>query len=332
MYKYLESVEHGEVYFDKEDDKGAINLIIKEEDNSLEALKQISNIEVRYIPFKMKSAEILVLMYRFNNSDDLIYVQYFDYSNNWCRKRIERFAIAENIIITILNNNNEVYHKTQIKNDARFIVRDFCNYSKKNGYLNNQHFKTVKRRMNIGYSKRIKLFNIDKIEYHNLFLGFIELLGLVIKLEDNKIIITLEGLAKGDFANEVISDALKGSECSELCEKLYKDIMDILELDRNLKVYDDLFSLLNNNKNKIKIATLLYLDREDEEDYDKKYELVIDEGIKELDKYNKNIYLLNYFSENMKEITEIGSFVTKAILEYLSNLNSSSESNENNNI
>ena len=114
--------------------------------------------------------------------------------------------------------------------------------------------------------------------------------------------------------------------------KLYKDIMDILELDRNLKVYDDLFSLLSNNKNKIKIATLLYLDREDEEDYDKKYELVIDEGIKELDKYNKNIYLLNYLSENMKEIKEIGRFVTKAILEYLSNLNSSSESNENNNI
>lgn len=137
-------------------------------DNTLN-LKEIGNtpfVEAKGIVFETNNQKVmLLLMFRLNKNDDLIYCQWCNYYNQTYRKKLDRLIFSDKLNFCTVDSENKKYATFACDNSLRFMVSQ-CSKRSKGRVWSNKEFKEYAMIINSHYDSRVSLFNEAK--YHNM--------------------------------------------------------------------------------------------------------------------------------------------------------------------
>ena len=108
---------------------------------------------------------MLLLMFRLNKNDDLIYCQWCNYYNQTYKKKLDMLIFSDKLNFCTVDSENKHYTTFECENSLRFIVSQ-CSKRAKGRVWSNEEFKKYAMTINRHYKNRVSLFNEAK--YYNM--------------------------------------------------------------------------------------------------------------------------------------------------------------------
>lgn len=167
-YKDLDFLKEGEMILldAKVDFTTKPYFFIKDGISNLKEIGEAPLIEAKGIVFETNNQEVmLLLMFRLNKNDDLIYCQWCNYYNQTYKKKLDKLIFSDKLNFCTVNSENKKYATFECDNSLRFIVSQ-CSERTKGHVWSNKEFKEYAMTINNHYNNRVSLFNEAK--YHNM--------------------------------------------------------------------------------------------------------------------------------------------------------------------
>lgn len=167
-YKDLDFLKEGEMILldAKVDFTTKPYFFIKDGISNLKEIGEAPLVEAKGIVFETNNQEVmLLLMFRLNKNDDLIYCQWCNYYNQTYKKKLDKLIFSDKLNFCTVNSENKKYATFECDNSLRFIVSQ-CSERAKGHVWSDKEFKEYAMTINNHYNNRVSLFNEAK--YHNM--------------------------------------------------------------------------------------------------------------------------------------------------------------------
>lgn len=162
-YDTLDYLSCGEMQLLESTSNGAetIHFFIKDTDKALSLIGSNPVFETKAICFEINKSISMLVMFRLNRNDSLIYSEWFDFDSLFDRKLIDRLLFQKDVKFCVINEQNKSIHQFDGKNRLKDIIRNYKKYKIKID-LNEELFKKMPTSIN-KYPDKLQLFN--KISY-----------------------------------------------------------------------------------------------------------------------------------------------------------------------
>lgn len=167
-YKDLDFLKDGEMILldAKVDFTTKPYFFIKDGISNLKKIGEAPLIEAKGVVFETVNKEVMLLvMFRLNKDDNLIYCQWCNYYNQSYRKKLDKLIFSDKLNFCTVNSENKKYATFECDNSLRFIVSQ-CSERAKGHVWTDKEFKEYASTINNHYNNRVELFN--KAKYHNM--------------------------------------------------------------------------------------------------------------------------------------------------------------------
>lgn len=139
---------------------------IKDKTSNLEKIGNTPLVEIKGIVFETSIQKVMLLiMFRLNKNDDLIYCQWCNYYNQTYKKKLDKLIFSDKLNFCTVDSDNKKYTTFECDNSLRFIVSQ-CSERAKGRVWPNEEFKKYAMIINRHYKNRVSLFNEAK--YYNM--------------------------------------------------------------------------------------------------------------------------------------------------------------------
>lgn len=162
-YDTLDYLSCGEMQLLESTSNGVetIHFFIKDTDKALSLIGSNPVFETKAICFEVNKTISMLVMFRMNRNDSLIYSEWFEFNNLFDRKLVDRLLFQKDVKFCVINKQNESVHQFDGINRIKDIIKNYKKHKVKIN-LDEELFKKMLTNIN-KYPDKLQLFN--KISY-----------------------------------------------------------------------------------------------------------------------------------------------------------------------
>lgn len=101
---------------------------------------------------------MLLVMFRFNEDDELIYMKWFNYYEKYKREKLDKLIYSDKLFFCIIDDENNKQATFECNNAIRFIIKQ-CSEETKGKWWSNGEFWGYAKNISSKYAHRAELFN-----------------------------------------------------------------------------------------------------------------------------------------------------------------------------
>lgn len=139
---------------------------LKDSISHLTKIGEAPIVESKGVVFETVNNDVmLLLMFRLNKDDNLIYCQWCNYYDKNYKNLLDSLIFSDKLNFCTINSENKKYATFECTNTLRFIMSK-CSEKAKGHIWSNEDFMTYVAGVNNHYNNRVTLFHESK--YHNM--------------------------------------------------------------------------------------------------------------------------------------------------------------------
>lgn len=150
----------GEMQLCKNIHRDYMEFYIKENYKSINALSEMKYFEVKPIIFMDNGVELLIISFRFNKCDDLVYYQVFDRCNKENRIVLESILFEDKIRFKIIDIEGKVQIKVSCQYRLLKIISEYLKINKSIKWTQEMS-KVARQNLEFKYPNKNDLFNLQ---------------------------------------------------------------------------------------------------------------------------------------------------------------------------